>query len=153
MKKIKPLIISIAIALAVGALAGFLVKDSGEVYKSFNQPPLSPPGIVFPIVWTVLYILMGVSACLIYTSKSRDKGALLSIYALQLFFNFIWPIMFFGMQWLCVSFAWLVILWVLIIIMILGFYKAEPLAAYLQIPYLVWVTFAGYLNLGICLLN
>ena len=151
--RIKPYIISVLITLAAGGISGFLVRNSMSVYETLNKPVLSPPGIVFPIVWTVLYIMMGIAAGRIYNSDFQDRGGLLSIYALQLFFNAIWPIIFFGVQWLLLSFVWLIVLWLLIIIMTAGFYKADKGAAYLLIPYLVWVTFAGYLNLGICILN
>lgn len=151
--KIKPLLVSLLISLGVGAIAGFLTSNSREIYQSLNLPALSPPGVVFPIVWTILYTLMGISAYLIYTSSSPGKDRALNIYALQLALNFIWPLLFFGAQQYLLSFIWILILWVAIIAMIAVFYKVSPAAAYLQIPYLLWVTFAAYLNLSVFLLN
>ncbi len=151
--KWKELIISIAISLGVGALSGFLTRNSMTIYQELVKPPLSPPGWVFPVVWTILYILMGISAYLIYTSDSKEKDQALLIYALQLIVNFCWSLVFFNQQNYLLAFAILVALWVLIILMIKTFREINPLAAYLQIPYLLWVTFAGYLNLSIYLLN
>lgn len=151
----KALIISIAISLGIGFLSSFLAQNSMEVYMPLVKPPLSPPAWLFPVVWTILYILMGVSAYWIYKSdadeKEREKA--LSLYAFQLFFNFLWPIAFFNLGNYLLAFIILVILWLLIIAMIRQFYKIDKKAALLQIPYLLWVSFAGYLNLAIYLLN
>lgn len=155
-KKLKPYIISILVALGTGGLSAFLTKNSMEVYKNINQPPLAPPMILFPIVWLILFILMGISSAIIYTKRSTNPREALSgliIYGLQLIVNFFWSIIFFNMQAYLFAFIWLLLLWVLIIMMILQFRKISPLAAYLQIPYLLWVTFAGYLNIMIFLLN
>jgi len=157
MKKfnLKLLFICIIIPLATGALAGFITKNSTEVFNFVNKPPLSPPAILFPIVWTVLYILMGISLYFVLNSfaDNDQKKAAIKIFALQLAFNFVWPLLFFGLELYLVSFVWLLILIVLIILMIKQFAGSSKLAAYLQIPYLVWVVFAGYLNLMIFLLN
>lgn len=155
-KRLKPYIISILIALGTGGLSAFLTKNSMEVYKNINQPPLAPPMILFPIVWFILFILMGISSAIIYTQRSTNPREALSgliIYGLQLIVNFFWSIIFFNMQAYLFAFIWLLLLWVLIIMMILQFRKISHLAAYLQIPYLLWVTFAGYLNIMIFLLN
>ncbi len=155
-KKVKPYIISILIALGIGGLSAFLTRNSMEVYKNINQPPLTPPMILFPIVWSVLFILMGISSAIIYTKRSINPREALSgliIYGLQLIVNFFWSIIFFNMQAYLFAFIWLLLLLVLIVIMILQFRKISPLAAYLQIPYLLWVTFAGYLNFMIFMLN
>ncbi|OGO87680.1 MAG: TspO protein [Clostridiales bacterium GWF2_36_10] len=124
-----------------------------DLYNELSLPDLSPPAIVFPIVWTILYILMGISAYLIYSSNSMYKNAAFKIYGIQLLLNFIWSPVFFKMQKCLLAFIILVFLWVAIILMIRVFQRINRLAAYLQIPYLLWVTFAGYLNLSICLLN
>jgi len=156
LKKIKPYAVSVAIALAVGGLAALLTMDSMNIYETINKPPLSPPSILFPIVWTVLYILMGVSAAIVYTRGDGINGTAqnaLSVYALQLAVNFLWSIVFFNLQAFGLAFVVLLVLWLLIILMIYKFYAVSPLAAYLQIPYLLWVTFAGYLNLMIVILN
>ena len=150
-KKIKPYVISVAIALAVGGLSALLTKDSMDVYGTINLPPLAPPSWLFPVAWGILYVLMGISAAIVYT-KDKDKKGLL-IYTIQLGVNFFWSIIFFNMRAFLFSFLWLVLLWFLVAIMILQFRKTSNLAAYLQIPYLLWLTFAGYLNFMIYILN
>lgn len=151
----KKLVISLAVPLAGGALIGWATSGSMEAFEALNQPALSPPGILFPIVWAVLYLLMGVSCYLIWT-KSADpvvrKNAL-AIYALQLLLNFAWPLIFFVGEYFLAAFFCLLALWLIVLGMILRFYKISPLAAYLQIPYIVWLTFAGYLNIMIYALN
>lgn len=155
-QKIKPYLISILIALGVGGLSAFLTRNSMDIYENINQPPLSPPSILFPIVWSILFILMGVSAAIIYSYKKEEPAAVrdaLIVYAISLFFNFFWTIIFFNMQAYLFAFIWLIALWLLIILTINAYKKISPLAAYLQIPYLIWVTFAAYLNLGVYVLN
>ena len=149
MKKIniKSLIISISLPLVLGSLVGIIIKDYISSYKLLNKPFLSPPGILFPIVWTILYILMGISY---YLAKNDDTK---KIYYIQLIVNLFWSIFFFVFKWYLFSFIWLLLLLYLIIIMIKKFYNYNETSAYLLIPYLVWVTFAGYLNLSIFLLN
>ena len=141
---------------AVGFLSGWLTRAGTEAYKNgaIVKPPLSPPGIVFPIVWTVLFLLMGWGIArvrLTRPSAVREKGGWL--YGLQLAFNFCWSIYFFNLQVFGFAFFWLVILWVLILWMTLTFRRVDVKAARLQIPYLLWVAFAGYLNAGVWLLN
>lgn len=140
---------------AVGGLAGWLNREGTKLYtEQIVQPPLSPPAIVFPIVWVVLYALMGVSATRIWMAPPSDDRRLgLGLYAGQLAFNFFWSIFFFNLQWFGFALLWLVVLWALIAAMVLVFYRMELLAARLQLPYLVWVAFAGYLNAGVWLLN
>ncbi len=153
MIKLKPLIVSILIPLAVGGLAALLTMGQMDIYQTLTRPPLSPPSILFPIVWGILYLLMGISSYFIYISNSHIKKSALTLYAVQLVVNFIWPILFFNVQNYLFSFIWLVLLWILVLFMVILFYKIKPLAGVLQIPYLVWITFAGYLNLAIYLLN
>jgi tryptophan-rich sensory protein len=124
-----------------------------DVYQTINKPALSPPGILFPIVWTILYILMGVSLYLAYKSNSPYRPAALLVFFLQLIFNFIWSLIFFNGRMYTFAFIWLLALWLLIILMIAEFKKVKPIAAWLQIPYLLWVTFAAYLNLSIAIMN
>lgn len=155
-RKIKPYVISIAIALGVGGLSALLTKNNMETYQNLRQPPLAPPMILFPIVWTILFILMGISSAIVYiTGKNdnKDTGTALKIYGLQLIVNFFWSIIFFNMHAYLFAFIWLIALLLLIIWMIFEFKKISPIAAYLQIPYLLWVTFAGYLNLMVYILN
>ena len=162
----KALIISILIPLAVGTVAGLLTMGGMEVFATVNKPPLSPPAWLFPVVWTLLYTLMGISSYLIYSSEEPDKAEhgkngkendmkrkALSTYGYQLLVNFLWPVFFFDFQWYFFSFLWLVLLWILVAKMILEFWEISKIAALLNIPYLLWLSFAGYLNLGIWLLN
>lgn len=151
-KNTSALIIAILIPLAVGSLSS-LLSGNMDTYAMMNRPSISPPAIVFPIVWTILYILMGISSYLIYQSENENKEKALRIYALQLFFNFLWSIIFFGFSQYFFAFIWLLALIVILIIMIYEFYKISPLAAYLQIPYLLWCIFAAYLNYMIYQLN
>ena len=140
---------------AVGALSGWLTREGAEIYSTtMRQPPLSPPSIVFPIVWGILFALMGIGAARIYlapVSNNRSRGLLL--FFLQLAFNFFWSIIFFNLQAFGFAFFWLLALWLLIIGMIATFRRVDRPAAWLQIPYLLWVTFAAYLNGGVWLLN
>ncbi len=155
-KKIKPYIISVAIALGVGALSALFTRNNMDIYDRIKTPPLAPPGILFPIVWTVLYTLMGISSAIIYTKGKNENIPVydaLKIYGIQLAVNFFWSIIFFNAEAFLFAFIWIILLWVLIIKMIKSFYEIDKLAAYLQIPYLLWVTFAAYLNLAIYLLN
>lgn len=153
-KKIKPYVISIAIALGVGGLSALLTRNNMNVYDTLVRPALAPPMIVFPIVWSILFILMGISSAMVYNERDEKEvsGALI-VYGLQLIVNFFWSIIFFNMQAYLFAVIWLALLWLLVLWMIVRFYKIKPLAAYLQIPYLVWLTFAFYLTLMIYLLN
>lgn len=156
-KKLKPYVYSVAIALAVGGLSALLTRSGMDAYKNnINKPPLDPPMILFPIVWTILFTLMGIGSALVYKNRSNDRSAAASalrVYAVQLAVNFLWSIIFFNMQAYLFAFVWLLLLWALIIVMIIRFARLSKTAAYLQIPYLLWVTFAGYLNLMIYFLN
>lgn len=149
----KELIISLLVALGVGALSAFVTRDSMMIYGQIETPPLAPPSWLFPVVWTILFALMGISSYLVYVSSAKNKRTALTIYAVQLIVNFIWPILFFNMQAYTFAFVWLIILWALVLSMIVSFYRARPIAGYLQIPYLIWLTFAAYLNLAIAILN
>lgn len=156
LKRAKPYIISILLALAVGGFSALLTAQNQDLYNEIVTPPLAPPGWLFPVVWTVLYILMGVSAAIIYTDKEssiEQRCEALSPYAISLVVNFFWSILFFNMRVFLFSFVWLLLLLFLIVITIVRYYKIKPLAAYLQIPYALWVAFAGYLNLATWILN
>ena len=152
---IKSYAIWIALSEAVGILSAVLSRERMEAFPTaIKQPPLSPPAIVFPIVWTLLYALMGISAAKIYAapaSKARSTG--LNLFIAQLILNFFWSLIFFNAQSYGFAFLWLLLLWGLVLGMILSFRKSDPLAANLQIPYLLWLTFAAYLNLGVWYLN
>lgn len=151
--KFKPLIISILIALAVGGLSGFISMGSMDTYENLQRPALSPPSWVFPVVWTILFILMGIASYIVYMSNSDIKEKALKVYAIQLAVNFIWPLIFFNGQKYFLAFVWLLFLIVLIMETILLFKEVNKKAAILLIPYLLWTIFAGYLNISIYLLN
>ena len=140
---------------AVGALSGWLTRSGTQIYnETIIQPPLSPPAIVFPIVWGILFALMGIGAARIYLAPASGvRSCSLLLFLIQLIFNFFWSIIFFNFQAYGFAFIWLLILWFLILLMILSFRKVDKLAAWLQLPYLLWVTFAAYLNFGVWLLN
>lgn len=151
MKKWKVLIISIIIPLLIGFIGNLLGNSSD--FSMLEKPEFAPPGIVFPIVWTILYILMGISSYLIYISNSNKKNDALRVYLLQLIFNMLWTFFFFNLKWYLFSFFWIIALIVLVSIMIYRFTKISKLAGYLQIPYLIWLIFASILNLSIYFLN
>lgn len=149
----KKLVKSILIPLAVGAVSGFLSRNGMKEIMMLNQPPLSPPGWLFPIVWTILYVMMGIACYLILRAKDERQGLTLKLYAGQLVFNFFWSLIFFNMQWFLFAFFWLLILWSLILLTIIAFKNIDVRAGWLMVPYLLWVTFAGYLNMMIYILN
>lgn len=148
----KKLLICLVIPLAVGGLASLLTRNSMEMFESLIKPPLAPPGWVFPVVWTILYILMGIASYLVVTSERANNTAL-TIYGIQLAFNFLWPLIFFNLGMYLAAFIWLIALWLLILATRELFGRISEPAGYLMVPYLLWVLFAGYLNLGIYLLN
>ncbi len=152
-KKIYALLISIAISLGTGLLSALITPGIREKYEMLIKPPAAPPGIVFPIVWTVLYILMGVASYIVYAEGSPLGGRALGVYFIQLAVNFLWPALFFGAGAYLAAFVWIIFLWVLIFITINRFHKVSPAAAYLMLPYLLWTTFAAYLNLAVYILN
>lgn len=155
MKKIRAYLFWIIIAEATGALSGWLIRDSVELYREvIEKPPLSPPAILFPIVWTILYAMMGIGAAKIALSDpSQQRDSSLQLFLWQLAVNFLWPIFFFRMQCFGGALLWLALLWGLVLWMIRSFHQVSTRAAKLQIPYLLWLTFAAYLNAGVYLLN
>lgn len=148
----KKLIPCLLLPLAVGGLAGFFTRNSMSLFDTVQKPPLSPPGWLFPVVWTLLYLLMGFASYLILVSEKPGQTAW-KLYVIQLIFNFFWPIIFFNLEQYLLSFVWLLLLWLLILATTIWFARSSKLAGYLLIPYLLWVAFAGYLNLGIYFLN
>ncbi|MEY8352429.1 TspO/MBR family protein [Lachnospiraceae bacterium 54-53] len=149
----KKLTAFLALPLAVGALAGLLAKNGLSVYGSLNLPSMAPPGWLLPIVRIFLYILMGLGSYLIAVSPCPGKKEALTLYGIQLFFHFIWSLLFFKLQFYPLSFGILLILWHFTVKMIPSFWPVNPIAAILQIPCLLWVVFTGYLNLAIIFLN
>ncbi len=156
LKKYKEYIYSILIALAVSGLSALVTRNDMDLYSSINTPPLSPPSWLFPIVWTILFVLMGISSAVIYKKRKENydlSAEGLLIYTVSLVFNFLWSVIFFKFRAFLLAFIWLLILWLLILFTILKYRRLSAFAAYLQIPYFLWVTFAAYLNLAIYLLN
>ena len=154
--KAKTYVISILVTLAVGGLAALLTNGNMMIYDEFVKPPLAPPAFLFPVVWSVLYVLMGIGAAriLIYGNGLGKKTAdALKVYIIQLAVNFFWSIIFFNIQAFLVAFIWLIFLWILIFVMLRRFAVIDKVAAIINVPYLLWVTFAGYLNIMIVLLN
>ena len=153
-QKVKIYGVNIAIPLAVGGLSAFLTRNSMDIYEKINQPFLAPPAWLFPVVWTVLYGLMGISAAQIASfPDGKQRSRALNIFVIQLAVNFFWSLIFFNAQAYESAFLWLVLLWILVFAMILFFYKLDRLAAVLQIPYFLWVSFAGYLSYMVWQLN
>lgn len=157
MNKIKwtELLIFIIGTELVGALSSLLSGNFSSFYSELTRPPLSPPRILFPIVWAILYALMGISAYMVYVSDSDEdeKKKALGLYAVQLFVNFMWSIIFFRFEQIGAALAVLILLIILVVMMIATFWRIRPLAGYLNIPYLLWLIFAAYLNTGILILN
>lgn len=153
--KWKTLIIAVAIPLLVGGLSALITGNSMADFEAIKKPPFAPPGWIFPVVWTILYVLMGIASYLIFTSSAplSERKHALQFYLIQLFFNFFWSILFFNLKAYNFAFIWLIALLILIFSTAISFYRISKPAAYLLIPYFLWVVFAGYLNLGIALLN
>ena len=151
MSKIKLYAKCIIIPVIIGGIVGLIISGSID-YNSLQKPFLSPPSIAFPIMWTILYILMGISYGIL-KDKSLVNSKINNIYYLQLFVNALWSIIFFTLKWRLFAFIWIILLDILVIIMIINFYKKNKLSGLLQIPYLLWIIFASYLNLSIYLLN
>ncbi len=145
----------ILLAEGVGALAGFLSRNGTQIYNlTAIKPPLSPPEWVFPVAWGILYALMGIGAARVaLTPESKDRSLGLNLFVVQLVVNFLWSIIFFNFQAYGFAFIWLVLLFILVAWMTLTFAKTDRWAALLQIPYLLWLIFAAYLNAGVYLLN
>lgn len=151
MSKFKIYAKSILIPVIIGGIIGFIISQTID-YNYLQKPLLAPPSIVFPIVWTILYILMGVSYGILKSNSLIDPKTKF-IYYLQLFINALWSILFFTLKWRLFSFLWIILLVIIVIIIIINFYKKNKLSGLLQIPYLIWILFASYLNLSIYLLN
>ena len=150
----KKFLLCLAIPLGVGGLSALLTSGNMQLFEEINKPPLSPPGWLFPVVWTILYASMGDALYLVTMAKDTKYNLPAYIsFGVQLFFNFFWSIIFFNAKAYLFAFIWLILLWVAIIANIYFFYKVNKTAGKILIPYLIWVTFAGYLNFGIYLLN
>lgn len=151
MEKIKIYAKSILIPVLIGGIVGLIISSAID-YNSLQKPFLAPPSIVFSIVWTILYILMGISYGIL-KSKSLTNKKIDLIYYIQLAVNAAWSIIFFLLKWRLFAFIWILLLDILVILMIIKFYKKDKIAGLLQIPYILWTLFASYLNLAIYILN
>ena len=153
--KLKILLPALALPLAVGGLAAFLTKDGMMMFQAMPKPPLTPPGWIFPAVWTALYLLMGFASYLVWMSDASAirKERALTAYALSLAANFIWPLIFFGMELYLLAFIWLILLWLLSAAATVLFHYISERAGKLMLPYMLWLSFAAYLNLGVWILS
>ena len=147
--KRSPLLVSLLISLGTGVIAGFLTFGSMAQYQEMYHPPLAPPGWVFPVVWLFLYTLMGIASYRIYLKNPKAEA--LKLYLIQLAVNFFWPVFFFNLGWQVFAAVWLLVLWYLVYLCTKTFSEISRTAGYLMIPYLVWLTFAAYLNIVIAL--
>ncbi len=153
---IKNYIIAIAIPLAVGMISAFLTKDNMDIYGELIVPNIAPPAWLFPVVWTLLFTLMGVSSGMVYLRRNGESSLVrkgLTSYAISLVLNFAWSIIFFNINAFLLAFIWLILLFYFIVRTILDYYEVDKAASFLQIPYALWVAFAGYLNFYIWLMN
>lgn len=151
MKKLRKKLFYILFPLIVGSIIGFITSNHID-YSTLNMPPLSPPSIIFPIVWTIIYLLMGISFSL-FKQKNQNNTLVDYIYYLQLFVNAIWPVIFFRCKFYFLSLLWIVLLFIFVLWLYNLYKKKENISAYLLLPYLIWLLYAFYLNAGIYLLN
>ena len=153
--KIKPLVVALILPLVTGGLASLLSRGRMDLFETVEKPPLSPPAWLFPVAWTILYVLMGVASYRVFTARtgSAEKNRALLFYGIQLAFNFFWTLIFFNLGAYWFAFVWLAALLALIVVTTVKFRRIDRPAAYLMLPYIVWVIFAGYLNFGLALLN
>ena len=151
MNKVLEFIKSILIPVVIGGIVGFLISNFID-YNIINKPPLSPPSIVFPIIWTILYILMGTSYGILKTKELIDDETNM-IYYTQSLVNVTWPIVFFVFKWRFVSILWIILLLILVVYMTIKFYRKSKIAGLLQILYILWTIFATYLTIGVYILN
>ena len=151
--KCKPFLLSILVPVVIGFISGMIILPDIGLYTTLKLPPGSPPVFIFPIVWTILYVLMGISSYGIFSSKSNFIGVSFWVYTLQLALNFFWPIIFFKTHLYIFAFIWMLILILFILLMSKMFSKVNKISAYLIIPYLIWCIYAAYINLGVAILN
>ena len=153
--KLYGILFYILTAEGIGALSALITGSFSDFFLKYEEPPLLPPGWLFPVVWTVLYALMGYSAYLISRSDAPEdeKKTALTVYWFQLALNFLWSIIFFRFELLWVGFIDIALLLTAVCVMAVFFGRINPKAAYLNIPYIIWVAFATYLNLATALIN
>lgn len=152
-KKIGKIILAIIIPLAVGGLSALITMNQMELFETVAKPPLAPPRWLFPVAWTILYILMGIASYLLYIADTEEGREALVLYGVQLFFNFFWSIIFFNLEAYWFALIWLFIMWIIILLLLIKSRKVDERAFWLLLPYFIWTTFAFYLNFGIAVLN
>lgn len=152
-KSIAALIICMVVPWTVGIVSGLISSSAMASYENIVKPPLSPPGFLFPIVWAILYTFMGIASYQFYISDKDDSLMLMFVYLIQLFFNFLWSPMYFNAKLYWVALVWLLLMWLMIIYIVVKSYRVSKLAMILFVPYLLWCTFAAYLNLMTAILN
>ena len=154
-KNWKTLLLCLAVPLAAGGIGALLAGGFGESYGAMYKPLLSPPGWVFPVVWTALYLLMGYASWLVLTSEASEPRLrrALTVYGAQLLLNLLWPLLFFRLGWYGFAFVWLLLLLLAVLLCLVLFRYIVKRAGDLLIPYLLWLFFAAYLNLGVAILN
>ena len=156
LKKWQPYLLFCALTLGVGTLSAFFTRGNTSIYDEIITPPLEPPSFLFPIVWGILYLLLGIGAARVFRVRETNPAGARDAFAffgMNLFVNFAWSILFFNCRAFWFSFIWLLLLLALTVRMAIAFRKLDKIAGYLQIPYILWVIFAGYLTLGIAILN
>lgn len=152
-RRFLPYLIFLLITYLVAGLSSVFVVQGLPAYEKVLKPPLTPPSILFPIVWSILYFLMSVAAARVWNSSQTDRLEAAILYAEQLMLNGLWSLWFFGAQLYLLALVWLVLLVAMVVLMASTFYKIDRLSGLIQIPYLLWCLFAGYLNFGVWLLN
>ena len=152
-KKIGKIILAIIIPLAVGGLSALITMNQMDLFETVAKPPLAPPRWLFPVAWTILYILMGIASYLLYIADTEEGREALVLYGVQLFFNFFWSIIFFNLEAYWFALIWLFIMWIIILLLLIKSRKVDERAFWLLLPYFIWTTFAFYLNFGIAVLN
>lgn len=149
--KLSQKLLYILTPLIGGSIVGLIINKSID-YNYLVNPPLSPPSYLFPIVWNVLYLLIGISYY-IYRKNNNDNPITIKLYYIQLILNYLWSIIFFTLKLRTLAVIWIIVLAITIIYLMIRFYKEERTSFYLLIPYILWVLFATYLNIGIVVLN
>lgn len=148
-----PLIVLEGVTLGGGALIGFLIRNDMSFYETLEKPVFAPPGWLFPVMWSVLYILMALSVWLVWRAEAPHRAGLVTLYFVQLAVNLAWPVIFFTLQALGLAFWWLILLWGLIIWMMVAFFHWSKVAGWLLTPYLCWTTFAAVLSFLVARMN
>ena len=152
-KKILKVGLFIAIPVLIGGLSALITMGNMQLFDSINKPPLAPPKWLFPVAWTILYIMMGIASYFLYKADSEEGREALVLYGIQLFFNFWWSIIFFNLKAYWFAAIWLFTMWIIILILLIKSKKIDIRSFWLLLPYFLWTTFAFYLNVGIAILN